>query len=204
MKKANGRLLKAAGVAALVLAAVPVLGGCSSAVHAAGSQAVTLTPTEARAKIDKIYAETFASLTPPLKWWDDWPQVNSNMSGLTGQDDGTAQVSEDRYVLTVVASDKRATLLGGVAKSWQQLGFSVTSDLAAPMPRVDATEGDGTRVSVQAAPSGQIQFTVSVGNIADPGIGKEDTLFGPEPPQPTDSSGRLNVAPKVEDPYWSH
>ncbi|MBF9070479.1 hypothetical protein [Streptacidiphilus fuscans] len=199
----NGKPLNAAGVAALVLAAAPLLGGCGSVGHDVTSEQVTLTAPQAHTEIDKIYAETFTSITPSLKWRDGWPQVNPNVSGLTGQADGTATVSEDRYNLTIVAADKRPTLLAALAKSWQHLGFSVTSDVSAPIPRVDATEGGGTRASVQVMPSGVVDFTVVVGNIKDPGIGKENALFGPEPPQPTDANGAPDVTPKYEDPYWS-
>ncbi|MFI9783762.1 hypothetical protein ACIHEI_09695 [Kitasatospora sp. NPDC051984] len=187
------RGLRAAGaVAALLLG--PVLAGCGSSGAAAGGSAPAA--DLARGRIHELVDGTTSALTPAVRFADDAyrsvPHENARRDN-----DGTAQLTLRRYVLTKVAEANRPRLLEQVRTYWTGRGWTVTENTAF---EAGARTPDGTGVTVSIGVPGNVTVTATA-RVRDPGATEP---FGPAPsPLPTGADGGPDTLPRFDDPGWS-
>ncbi|WP_329566971.1 hypothetical protein [Kitasatospora sp. NBC_01266] len=154
-----------------------------------------MSPTEARAKMVGLLDDTFAALTPALRFRDGWPHSTEN-----DEPGGTANASLDRYVMTKVATTRYGALLGLVERHWKDRGYTIESVNAdTRMPAMTARTPDGSALNLIVGYPGNITVTAAVTPIP-----LTPAPFGPEPPQPTLANGNPDIMPNTEDPFWSN
>ncbi|MFD5564719.1 hypothetical protein [Kitasatospora griseola] len=187
------RLRAAGAVAALLLG--PVLAGCGSSGAAAGggsAQAADL----ARGRLQELVDGTTSALTPAVRFADDAfravPHENARRDN-----DGTAQLTLRRYVLTKVSEANRPRLLEQVRAYWTGRGWTLTESSAFA---AGARTSDGTGVTVTVGVPGNVTVAATA-RVKDPGATEP---FGPAPsPLPTGPDGGPDTLPRFTDPGWS-
>ncbi|WP_143200225.1 hypothetical protein [Kitasatospora sp. CB01950] len=186
------RMGRRAAVAALLLA--PLLAGCGSSGAAADASAPAA--DRARAQLQELVDGTTSALTPAVRFADDAlravPHENARRDN-----DGTAQLTLRRYVLTKVAEANRPRLLEQVRAYWTGRGWTLTENSA---DLVGARTPDGTGVTVGIGVPGNVTV-VATARVKDPGATEP---FGPAPsPLPTGADGSPDTLPRFTDPGWS-
>ncbi|GAB2703216.1 hypothetical protein [Kitasatospora kifunensis] len=181
----------------LQAALVCVLTAChtASTAPAAAPGTALMSPAEARGKLVALLDDTFAAVSPALRFRDGWPRATENDVPV-----GTANASLDRYVMTKVSAAKYAALLDLVERHWKDRGYTIESGSAdAAQPAVTARTPDLSALTLIVGHPGNITIGAAVTPIAaaaDP--------FGPEPSVPTLPNGNPDILPTVDDPFWSH
>ncbi|MDH6109777.1 hypothetical protein P3T36_005422 [Kitasatospora sp. MAP12-15] len=193
--KRNTRRL-ALGVVALAFA----LTSCSYVAGKPSPGKPLIPPAQAGQRIDSLLDETTAAIQPPLKYWDESPQVDAApSSGLSDHTQNWGSVTRSRHVMTKVAEAKYATLLDMLKRSWEAKGYKVTST-GPPQLAENASAPDGSGVGISFGGSGSIDISASVTPVpAD----QDPNAFGTASPEPTMSNGNPDVIPKYDDPFWS-
>ncbi len=190
------RLRVAGAVAALVLG--PLLAGCGPSGGTTGAAGAAAPPPadRARGQLQELVDGTTSALTPAVRFADDAfrsvPHENANRDN-----DGTAQLTLRRYVLTKVGEANRPRLLEQVKAYWTGRGWTLTENSAYA---AGARTADGTGVTVTIGVPGNVTVAATA-RVKDPGATEP---FGPAPsPLPTAPGGGPDTVPRFEDPAWS-
>ena len=186
------RLAAAGAVAALLLG--PVLAGCGSAGATGGASAPAA--DLARGRLQELVDGTTSALTPAVRFADDAfrsvPHENARRDN-----DGSAQLTLRRYVLTKVSEANRPRLLEQVRAYWTGRGYTLTENSAY---EAGARAPDGTGVTVSIGVPGNVTVAATA-KVRDPGVTEP---FGPAPsPLPTGADGSPDTVPRFTDPGWS-
>ncbi|GAA1985384.1 hypothetical protein [Kitasatospora viridis] len=173
--------------------------GCHS-THTPSESTSVLAPSDARAKLTALLDDTFAAVSPPLKFRESWPDVTENDAP-----EGTANVSLDRFVLTKVDRGKYGALLGLVERHWKARGYTIESvNTDVSMPGIFARTPDRSAVQLTVGAPGNITVTANVSPIDVADSTPPGGPYGPRPVEPTAANGNLDILPTYDDPFWSH
>ncbi|RKE18797.1 hypothetical protein [Streptomyces sp. TLI_171] len=191
------RVRVAGAVVALVLGFGAV--GCdSSGGSGGGSGRQVVALDRAKARLQDLVDGTTAALTPAVRYADDAYRAVPHEGGLSRDDDGTAQLTLRRYVLTKVGPAKQARLLEQVRAYWKGRGYTLHDEASTTDAGAETPDGAGVRVSIGVP--GNVTVVADAW-VQDPG---RTQPFGPAPsPLPTGPDGGLDTMPHVEDPAWS-
>ena len=148
---------------------------------------------EAVKKVDAYLDDTFAAVSPPLKWRAA-PATMSQHRNLLNMENGEITVARDRYVRTKVSKSKIAVLAKAIERHWKAQGYELEwQDRRAPTFTYETPEGGSVQFNVQG------ELLIILATIDDtkyPGV-SGDIDHGDFP------DGLKNLAPDVRDPYWS-
>ncbi|MFF4338502.1 hypothetical protein ACFY00_01030 [Kitasatospora sp. NPDC001540] len=191
----------AGGVAALVLVLGPGAAGCDSGGSGgsgSGSAARRVVALDtARARLQELVEGTTGALTPAVRWADDAFRAVPHENAAR-DNDGTAQLTLRRYVLTKVSATHQPRLLEQVRAYWKGRGYTLHP--ADSTDEASAAAPDGTGVTVTVGAVGNVTVVADAW-VEDPG---STTPFGPAPsPLPTGRDGGPDTVPTFEDPAWS-
>ncbi|MDR3035641.1 MAG: hypothetical protein LBV78_21490 [Kitasatospora sp.] len=193
------RLRVAGAVAVLVLglgaAGCGSSGGDGGAVGGSGRTVVAL--DTARARLQELVAGTTGALSPAVRYADDAFRAVPHENAARGND-GTAQLTLRRYVLTRISDANRSRLLDQVEAYWKGRGYTLNEGGSAD--EISAAAPDGTGVTVTIGIPGNVTVVADAW-VQDP---RTTAPFGPAPsPLPTAKDGGPDTMPSFEDPAWS-
>ncbi|WP_157845565.1 hypothetical protein [Kitasatospora phosalacinea] len=188
--------LRIAGVVAVLVLGLGAAGCGSSGGGGAADRRVVALDT-ARARLQQLVDGTTGALTPAVRYADDAFRAVPHENAAR-DDDGTAQLTLRRYVLTEIAAANRPRLLEQVRAYWTGLGYTVHE--ADSPDEASAAAPDGTGVTVTIGVPGNVTVVADAW-VADPGSTEP---FGPAPsPLPTGADGGPATMPTFRDPGWS-
>ncbi|MEV4555814.1 hypothetical protein AB0K51_02310 [Kitasatospora sp. NPDC049285] len=190
------RLRATGAVLALLLGAG--LTGCGSGSGATGADRPVVELARARTELQTVLDGTSTALSPALRYADDAYRATPHEDGLSRENDGTAQLTLRRYVLTKVAAAKQPRLLEQARAYWTAQGYTVTAD--GSRYEAGARTPGGTGITLTIGAPGNVTL-VATARVKDPGSTEP---FGAAPsPLPTGADGAPDTMPRYEDPQWS-
>ncbi|GLW73042.1 hypothetical protein Kpho02_53410 [Kitasatospora phosalacinea] len=191
------RLRVAGGVAALVLVLGSGAVGCDSGGSGGAAARRVVALDTARARLQDLVEGTTGALTPAVRWADDAFRAVPHENAAR-DNDGTAQLTLRRYVLTKVSAANQPRLLEQVRAYWKGRGYTLHP--ADSPDEASAAAPDGTGVTVTVGAVGNVTVVADAW-VEDPG---STAPFGPAPsPLPTGRDGGPDTVPTFEDPAWS-
>ncbi|MFJ5232352.1 hypothetical protein ACIQBJ_20960 [Kitasatospora sp. NPDC088391] len=193
------RVRVAGAVAALLLGVGAAGCGSSGGSDGAGrSDRPVLAADRARTQLQELVDGTTGALTPAVRSADDAFRSVPHEGGLSRKNDGTAQLTLRRYVLTKIAAGKQPQLLSQLRAYWKGRGYTLSDESSGTV--AGARTPDGLGVSVTIGVPGNVTV-VADALVKDPGSTEP---FGPAPsPLPTGKDGGPDALPRFEDPAWS-
>ncbi|MEU5130123.1 hypothetical protein [Streptomyces mobaraensis] len=148
---------------------------------------------------ETILDKTFQGIHPPVKWEYDAPSEIACSTGVN-QPAGTTQVRRGRVVTTVISKRRRGGFLGVVQRSWEKLGYEITSVNAdEEMPAISARTPDGFAVSLGVGTIGNVFFSVS-SPCAEP---SPVTYPKGTPGKPGGPDVHVDLTPRHHSEFWS-
>ncbi|WP_158715190.1 hypothetical protein [Kitasatospora phosalacinea] len=188
--------VRVAGAAAALLLGLGAAGCDSGGSGGAGGRQVVALDT-ARSKLQELVDGTTGALTPAVHWADDAFRAVPHENAAR-DNDGTAQLTLRRYVLTKVSAANQPRLLEQVRAYWKGRGYTLHTDDSPDEASAAAPDGTGVTVTVGAV--GNVTVVADAW-VEDPG---STAPFGPAPsPLPTGKDGGPDTVPTFEDPAWS-
>lgn len=190
--------LRVAGAVAVLVLGFGAAGCGSSGGSSGGGAHPVVAPDLARTRLQELVDGTTGAISPAVRVADDAFRAVPHEHGLSRNDDGTAQLTLRRYVLTKVAAAKQPVLLDQVRTYWTAHGYTLTES-ASPY-EAGARTPDGTGVTVSIGAPGNVTVAATAW-VKDPGSTEP---FGPAPsPLPTGKDGGPDTMPRFDDPAWS-
>ncbi|MBC2877717.1 hypothetical protein H7K43_22110 [Streptomyces sp. TYQ1024] len=154
---------------------------------------------QAGERSEAILDKTFQAIKPPVKWGYDAPSEIACSTGIN-RPAGTTQVRRGRVVTTVISERRRGGFLGVVQRSWEKLGYEITSVNAdKKMPGITARTPDGFAVSVGVGTIGNVFFSVS-SPCAEP---SPVTYPKGTPGKPGRPDTHVDLIPRHHSDFWS-
>jgi hypothetical protein len=150
-------------------------------------------------RIDALLNKTLTAVHPRLKWRDGPAEITQHMDSLN-EPTGAVTVSRARYVRNKVSKEKLQKLFAAVETSWKNAGYGI-ENVNRREPSCTGRTPDDLRISFSVGGNGNVYFGASA-DAKDPQI-SGDVLPGEEGDEFPEGQSGPEIAPDVDDPYWS-